>query len=102
MIGDCVAAGHQVTAAVRCGGGQNKTYIVEQMKIRPQGDNAVAATQPIGWEPIPPRLGSYPFDSQDGSTAGMGTNDANGWTVKGCSVLPDGEPTSAMTVIQPQ
>ena len=91
MIGDWTAEGAQAAAEISCAWGQNKTYIVAQLKMQPKGDKPVSATQLIGWDPIEQRVRSFLFDSRGGFTEGTWTNEGDAWSVRNTAVLPDGK-----------
>jgi ketosteroid isomerase-like protein len=91
MIGDWAGEGPQATAEISCSWGQDKTYILAQLKMQPRGDKPVSATQLIGWDPIEQRVRSFLFDSRGGFTEGTWTNEGDAWNVRNTAVLPDGK-----------
>ena len=91
MVGEWEAEGPQGSADLSCSWGQDKNYILAQMRIQPKGEKPVSATQLIGWDPIQQRVRSFLFDSRGAYTEGVWTNEGDAWTVKATGVMPDGQ-----------
>jgi len=98
MIGEWTAEGPHGTAEVSCSWGPDKKYILRTLKVTPEGEPAVSATQWIGWDPVHDRVHSFVYDSRGGYGEGVWAQDGEAWVVSTTGVMPDGRRTSATNI----
>ncbi len=98
MIGEWTAEGPHGTAEVSCSWGPEKKYILRTVKVTPEGEPPVSATQWIGWDPVHDRVHSFVYDSRGGYGEGVWALDGEAWVATTTGVLPDGRRTSATNI----
>ncbi|HEY4309264.1 MAG TPA: nuclear transport factor 2 family protein [Pirellulales bacterium] len=98
LIGDWVAEGPHVSAEISCSWGQDQSFIVTHLKMRPATGEPFSSTQLIGWDPKEQRIRSFMFDSRGGFNEGVWTNEGDGWVVKSAASHPNGKRTTSTKI----
>jgi uncharacterized protein (TIGR02246 family) len=73
-----------------CKWGPNKAFLILNYDVRREGQDPLAVTQRIGWDPHNELVRSWVFDSEGGFGEGNWERDGNRWVVECSGVLPDG------------
>jgi hypothetical protein len=73
-----------------CKWGPNRAFLLLNYEVRREGQEPLAVTQRIGWDPHNELVRSWVFDSEGGFGEGQWSRDGNRWVVESSGVLPDG------------
>jgi uncharacterized protein (TIGR02246 family) len=98
LIGDWVAEGPHAAAEISCTWGKDESYIVTQLKLRPEVGEPFSATQVIGWDPSTQKIRSFMFDSRGGFNEGVWINEGDAWVVRSTESHPNGKRTNSMKI----
>lgn len=98
LIGDWVAEGPHASAEISCSWGKDESYIVTQLKLRPEVGEPFSATQVIGWDPSQQKIRSFMFDSRGGFNEGIWMNEGDGWVVRSTESHPNGKRTASTKI----
>lgn len=90
LVGEWVDDSPKADVHVTCKWGPNKAYLIMNYEVRREGQEPLAVTQRIGWDPHNQLVRSWVFDSQGGFGEGQWSRDGNRWVVECSGVLPDG------------
>jgi len=101
MIGDWIDESRESVVMSSCKWSDNKNYILQDIKIRMKGRDAMDVSQRIGWDPLTKRIKSWVFDSDGGYGESTWVPDGDHWLVKAASVRRDGTTASATNLFTP-
>ena len=98
MIGDWIDESHESVVLTSCHWTASKNYILQEIKVRMRGRDAMDLSQRIGWDPLTKQIKSWVFDSEGGYGESIWTPDGDRWLVKATAVRRDGVTASATTL----
>jgi hypothetical protein len=101
MIGDWIDESHESVVLTSCHWTASKNYILQEIKVRMRGRDAMDLSQRIGWDPLTKQIKSWVFDSEGGYGESIWTPDGDRWLVKATAVRRDGVTASATNVFTP-
>jgi uncharacterized protein (TIGR02246 family) len=101
MIGDWVDESPESIATTSCKWGENRNFILQDVRIRRQGGETMHVSQRIGWDPLRKQIRSLLFDSEGGYGESYWTRDGDRWLVKATAVRRDGTTASMTNIFQP-
>ncbi len=78
---------------------KNKHFLRRSISITREGEDAMEATEVIGYDPVAGGIRSWVFDSEGGFGEGAWTREGNKWLVAFKATAPDGTTSSAQHVI---
>jgi uncharacterized protein (TIGR02246 family) len=90
LVGEWVDDSPKADVRLTCKWGPNKAFLIVNYEVRHEGQEPLAVTQRIGWDPHNGLVRSWVFDSQGGFGEGNWQRDGNRWVVESSGVLPDG------------
>jgi uncharacterized protein (TIGR02246 family) len=99
LVGDWVAEGPEAKAEASYAWGPNKKFLLAQLKLTLKGEQPVAATQWIGWDPVREQVRSFEYDNEGGFRDGTWTQDGDAWVVANVGVDGDGQVTATTSII---
>jgi hypothetical protein len=99
MIGKWIDQGDTSTITAECSWIHERQFLSRSFQVTTNGDEVLAGTQIIGWDPIDGRIRSWTFDSEGGRGEGYWSRDDDRWLIKTFFVLATGERASAINVI---
>ena len=100
LIGDWVDEGDDAIVNFSCEAVDNGNFLVRKFNIVIAGQEALAGTQRIGWDPLTGKLRTWIFDSEGAYGEGFWFRDgeSNNWVLKVTGVSADGEAASSTSV----
>lgn len=95
LVGDWIDESHESVVMTSCRWNKNKNFLMQEIKIRMRGRDAMNVTQRIGWDPLAKRIKAWMFDSEGGYGESVWVQDGDRWLVKATGVRRDGVTSSA-------
>jgi uncharacterized protein (TIGR02246 family) len=77
----------------------NQAFLSVEYKTK-AGDNEMAVTQLVGFDPLSGQIKSWTFDSLGGYSEGLWRREGVTWTAEVAGVLPNGQTGTALNVIR--
>ncbi len=88
-----------VTVATTVAWTKNQHFLRRSITVTREGEDAMEATEVIGYDPVAGGIRSWVFDSEGGFGEGAWTRDANKWLVSFKATAPDGSTSTAQHII---
>jgi uncharacterized protein (TIGR02246 family) len=88
-----------VTVATTVDWTKNKHFLRRSISVAREGEEAMEATEVIGYDPVAGGIRSWMFDSEGGFGEGTWTHEANKWLISFKATAPDGTTSTAQHVI---
>ncbi len=101
LIGEWIDEGEDSVVLTSCRWSPDKNFILQDIKLRVAGRDAMEVTQRIGWDPVSKRVRSWVFDSEGGFGEGVWARTSDGWLIRTTGVRSDGTQASATNLIVP-
>ena len=101
LIGEWVNEGGDAVVFTTCRWDESKNYILQDIKVRMAGHDAMTVNQRFGWDPLTKRIKSWVFDSEGGYGETVWARDDDRWVGKATGVRSDGSTASATNTITP-
>jgi len=101
MVGDWIDESHESVVLTSCHWSENKNFLLQEIKVRIRGINAMDVSQRIGWDPLTKQIRSWSFDSEGGFGEGLWSRDGDRWIVKATGVRRDGVTATATNTFTP-
>jgi uncharacterized protein (TIGR02246 family) len=101
LVGEWVDDGGSTVVLSSCRWSEDGSFLLQDFKLRVNGEDAMNVTQRIGWDPVAKRIRSWVFDSEGGFGESVWTRNDDGWIIKATGVRPDGTTASATNVLIP-
>jgi uncharacterized protein (TIGR02246 family) len=101
LLGEWIDESHESVVLISSKWSDNKNFILQTIKVRMQGRDAMDVTQRIGWDPMTKRIKSWAFDSEGGYGESIWVRDGDHWLVKAHGVHRDGLTSSATNTFTP-
>jgi uncharacterized protein (TIGR02246 family) len=101
LVGEWVNEGGSAVVFTSCRWDDSKKFVLQDIKVRMEGRDAMQVSQRFGWDPLTKRIKSWVFDSEGGYGETVWTRDGNRWIGKATGVRSDGATASATNIIIP-
>lgn len=98
LVGDWVDEGDDSLVMFSCQYADNGNFLVRNFTILVAGQEAMAGTQRIGWDPLTGKLRTWIFDSEGGYGEGLWHRNGDDWVLRLTGVTADGEPASSTSI----
>lgn len=98
LLGDWVDEGDDSIVVFNCEYADNGNFLVRNFTILVAGQEAMAGTQRIGWDPLTGKLRTWIFDTEGGYGEGLWHRNGDDWVLRLTGVTADGEPASSTSV----
>jgi uncharacterized protein (TIGR02246 family) len=69
----------------------NKVFLLQDFKVRVNGENVLSGTQRIGWDPLSKHIKAWVFDSEGGYAQSLWTDVDDSWVIRVTGVRTDGQ-----------
>jgi uncharacterized protein (TIGR02246 family) len=102
LMGDWIAETADSVVEHHFGWSDDGNFILDDFSVRTDGQQVMAGTQRIGWDPLARQVRSWIFDSEGGHLQSAWTPLEDGWMVKISGVRPDGATGSATNYYLPE
>jgi uncharacterized protein (TIGR02246 family) len=101
LIGEWVDEGEDSVVFTTCRWSPDKNFILQDIKLRVAGRDAMDVSQRIGWDPVNKRIRSWVFDSEGGYGEGVWARTSEGWLIRTTGVRADGTQAAATNLLVP-
>lgn len=101
LVGDWVDEGDDSVVTTSCRWSEDANFLLQDIDVRIEGDDALHVTQRIGWDPVSKRIRSWVFDNEGGFSEGVWARSGDQWMIKMTGVRNDGASASATNTITP-
>lgn len=101
LVGDWVDEGDDSVVSTSCRWSEDGNFLLQDIDVRIEGDDALHVTQRIGWDPVSKRIRSWVFDDEGGFSEGVWARSGDQWIIKMTGVRSDGTSASATNTITP-
>lgn len=101
LIGDWIDESESSVVLTSCRWSPDKNFLLQDIKLRIAGRDALEVTQRIGWDPVKRHIRSWVFDSEGGFGEGVWARTGDGWIVRTTGVRPDGTQAAATNLVVP-
>ena len=98
LVGDWVDEGDDSIVTFSCESADGGNFLVRKFSVVVAGQEAMAGTQRIGWDPLTGKLKAWIFDSEGGHAEGVWHRDGNQWILKSTGVTADGQTASSTSI----
>src|SRR5262249_46434755 len=99
LIGDWIDEGEDSVVLTSCRWSADKNFILQDIKLRVAGRDAMEVSQRIGWDPVTKRIRSWVFDSEGGFGAGVWARTSEGWMIRTTGARAAGSPAAAGNLV---
>jgi len=86
------------TVTTRAAWTKSGRFLRRSISVLHAGEEAMQATEIIGWDPAKAVIRSWVFDSEGGFGEGVWSQEGTRWIVKSTSTLPNGQRASALNI----
>lgn len=99
LVGDWIDESEESVVMTCCRWSEDGNFLLQDIKLRVAGVDAMDISQRIGWDPLTKRIKSWVFDSEGGYGDGIWTRTADGWLIKSTGVRRDATTASATNLM---
>ena len=99
MIGSWKDNSPEISVTAKTEWTKNKHFIRRSISIEREGDDALEATEVIGYDPEAGKIRSWMFDSEGGFGGGFWRREGNKWIVSFKATAPDGSTSTAQQIL---
>src|SRR5439155_21259354 len=101
LIGDWIDEGADswVEASYRLDA--NKVFLLQDFKVRVNGENVLSGMQHIGWDPLTKQIKAWAFDSEGGYAESLWSEVDDSWVIRINGVRTDGRVVSMTNQLTP-
>src|SRR5262245_17822556 len=101
LIGEWVDEGADSLVEATYRWAPNKVFILQDFKVRVNGENVLTGTQRIGWDPLSKQIKAWVFDSEGGYAESLWSEVDDTWVIKVSGVRTDGRVVTMTNQLAP-